>query len=51
VTRSAILGEPISPKQKTDFSVQIVKWVNTLVGSDTPAEEAAPKKSMFSLWK
>jgi pilus assembly protein CpaE len=51
VTRSAILGEPISPKQKTDFSVQIVKWVNTLVGSDMPVEEAAPKKSLFSLWK
>ena len=51
VTRSAILGEPISPKQKTDFSVQIIKWVNTLVGSAMPVEEAAPKKSMFSLWK
>ena len=51
VTRSAILGEPINPKQKTDFSVPIVKWVNTLVGSVMPVEEAAPKKSLFSLWK
>jgi len=51
VTRSAILGEPIDPKQKTDFSMQIIKWVNTLVGSAMPVEEAAPKKSMFSLWK
>jgi len=51
VTRSAILGEPINPKQKTDFSVPIVKWANTLVGSVMPTEEAAPKKSLFSLWK
>ena len=51
VTRSAILGEPISPKQKTDFAVQINKWVNSLAGNATPAEETAPKKSMFSLWK
>jgi len=51
VTRSAILGEPISPKQKTDFAVQINKWVNSLVGETAPAEETAPKKSMFSLWK
>jgi len=51
VTRSAILGEPINPKQKTDFSVPIVKWANTLVGSVMPTEDAAPKKSLFSLWK
>jgi pilus assembly protein CpaE len=51
VTRSAILGEPINPKQKTDFSVPIIKWVNALVGSAMPEEEVAPKKSKFSLWK
>lgn len=51
VTRSAILGEPINPKQKTDFSVPIVKWANTLVGSVMPTEDAEPKKSLFSLWK
>jgi pilus assembly protein CpaE len=50
VTRSAILGEPISPKQKTDFSQPIIKWVNALVGSVVPVEEATPKKSKFSLW-
>jgi hypothetical protein len=31
--------------------VPIVKWANTLVGSVMPTEEAAPKKSLFSLWK
>jgi pilus assembly protein CpaE len=51
VTRSAILGEPINPKQKTDFSLPIIKWVNALVGSAMPEEEVAPKKSKFSLWK
>jgi len=51
VTRSSILGEPISPKKKSNFSSPIVKWVNTLAGSSKPVEEAAAKKSLFSLWK
>lgn len=52
VTRSAILGVPVSPKQKTDFSVPLLKWVNGLVGaSPAPVEESAPKKSIFALWK
>jgi pilus assembly protein CpaE len=51
VTRSAILGEPISPKKKTDFSIPIIKWVDAMVGSTKPAEEPAVKKKMFSLWK
>jgi pilus assembly protein CpaE len=51
VTRSAILGEPVNPKQKSDFSVPIVKWASMLVGGAAPVEAAAPKKSMFSLWK
>jgi pilus assembly protein CpaE len=50
VTRSAILGEPISPKQKTDFSVQINKWVNSLVGERMPAEESrAQEVDVFPL--
>lgn len=52
VTRSAILGVPVSPKQKTDFSVPLLRWVNGLVGaSSAPVEEVAPKKSLFGLWK
>jgi len=53
VTRSAILGEPISTKQKSDFSAPIIKWTNTLVGatSTSQVEEKAPKKSLFALWK
>jgi len=51
VTRSAILGEPISPKKKTDFSAPIIKWVNALVSGSKPIEEPAAKKSKFSLWK
>jgi pilus assembly protein CpaE len=49
VTRSAILGEPISPKKKTEFSTPIIKWVNTLAGSK-PAQDHVEKKSKFSLW-
>ncbi len=51
VTRSAMLGQPINPKQKSNFSVPIVKWVDSLVGSITPDAEKAPRKSLFSLWK
>jgi len=52
VVRSGILGEPVSHKQKSDFSSQIMKWVNMLVGVAAPqAEEAAPKKAKFALWK
>jgi pilus assembly protein CpaE len=50
VTRSAILGEPISPKKKTDFSTEIIKWVNALTGGHKPKEEPAAKKPKFSLW-
>jgi pilus assembly protein CpaE len=52
VVRSGILGEPINHKQKSDFSGQLLKWVNALVGTAPLAEENTPaKKSMFALWK
>jgi pilus assembly protein CpaE len=52
VVRSGIMGEPISPKVKTDFSSQIVKWVSGLVGTAPVAEESAPaKKSIFAFLK
>jgi pilus assembly protein CpaE len=51
VVRSGILGEPISPKHKSEFSAQILKWVSGLTGDAPYAEEPAPKKSVFSLWK
>jgi pilus assembly protein CpaE len=52
VVRSGILGEPISPKQKSDFSAQIHKWVSGLVGAVPAAEDAAPaKKGIFAFLK
>ena len=51
VVRSGIMGEPISHKHKSDFAVQLVKWVSSLAGPVLSAEESAPKKSGFSLWK
>jgi pilus assembly protein CpaE len=53
VVRSGILGEPISPKAKSDFSTQILKWVNGLVGAAPVQEEAAQpaKKSIFAFLK
>jgi pilus assembly protein CpaE len=50
VVRSGIMGEPISPKQKSEFGAQILKWVTNLAGPAVNGEEA-PKKSGFSLWK
>lgn len=51
VTRSAILGEPVDPKQKTQFALQIIKWVNMLTGSDVATNEVIIKKSLFSFLK
>ena len=51
VVRAGVLGEPIGPKQKSEFSAQLVKWVNGLAGPGESFEEIAPKKSGFSLWK
>jgi pilus assembly protein CpaE len=51
VVRSGILGEPISPKNKSEFSAQIIKWVNTLTGAVASEEETTAKKSLFALWK
>jgi pilus assembly protein CpaE len=51
VVRAGVLGEPVSPKQKSEFSAQLVKWVSGLAGTGEQFEEIAPKKSGFSLWK
>lgn len=51
VVRSGILGEPVGPKQKSEFGAQILKWVSTIAGPAVGMETAAPKKSGFSLWK
>ncbi len=53
LARSTLLGEPISYKQKTEFSTPILKWANSLAGTSVHVEEdtAAPKKSRFALWK
>jgi pilus assembly protein CpaE len=51
LARSALLGEPIPPKQKTEFSIPLLKWANSLVGASGQPDEEAPKKSLFALWK
>jgi pilus assembly protein CpaE len=52
LARSTLLGEPISPKQKTEFSMPILRWANSLAGTSAHVEEdAAPKKARFALWK
>ena len=52
LVRSVNLGEPISPKKKTDFTIQFTKWANTVVGSTSPAVTPAKKESsVFGMFK
>lgn len=52
LVRSVNLGEPISPQRKTEFSMQFLKWVNSLVGSSNSLVEVeVVKKSLFAMWK
>jgi pilus assembly protein CpaE len=51
LVRSVNLGEPISPSRKTEFSVQFIKWANSLVGATAGAEPPAKEKSLFALFK
>ena len=52
LAKATLLGEPIHAKHKTEFSLPILRWANGLAGSNAQVEEeAAPKKSIFALWK
>jgi pilus assembly protein CpaE len=44
LVRSVNLGEPVSPKHKSEFALQCVKWASTLVGATVTAMPAPPKK-------
>ncbi len=56
VVRFANLGEPISLKNKSEFTSQFMKWANTLVGANTVAgssskvPEAKKATSIFAMW-
>lgn len=52
LVRSANLGEPISLKNKSEFTSQFMKWANTLVGSRATEPEVKVKKasSIFAMW-
>lgn len=51
LVRSVNLGEPISPKSRSEFGLQFTKWANTLVGSTAPVAQAKKEKSLFAMWK
>jgi pilus assembly protein CpaE len=52
LVRSVNLGEPIAPRSKTELSVQLIKWANSIVGATSVVEQDAPqKKSLFAKWK
>jgi len=52
LVRSVNLGEPISPKKKTDFTIQFTKWANTVVGSTASIATPAKKESsVFGMFK
>jgi pilus assembly protein CpaE len=52
LVRSANLGEPISLKNKSEFTSQFMKWADTVVGATTTAEatKAKPKSKIFAMW-
>lgn len=54
LVRSANLGEPISLKGKSEFTMQFMKWANTVVGStakvDAPETKAKTKSKLFAMW-
>ncbi len=51
LVRAVNLGEPISPKAKSEFAVQISKWASTLVGSTVAVAPAKKEKSFLAMWK
>jgi pilus assembly protein CpaE len=51
LVRAVNLGEPISPKAKSEFAVQIAKWASTLVGSTVAVAPAKKEKSFLAMWK
>jgi len=53
LVRSVNLGEPVSPKIKSEFAAQIIKWSNTLVTAAPAATQSLlqQKKSSFvAMW-
>jgi len=53
LVRSVNLGEPLSPKRKTEFTTQFTKWASVVVGagSGTPPPPVKKTGSLFGLFK
>lgn len=49
--RSANIGETIPPKSKMEFSVQLVKWVESIVGTPQPITSVKKDKKYLPIWK
>ena len=45
VVRAINLGEPVEPKGKSDFAVQMAKWTDNLAGVAPPAPEPVAEKA------
>jgi pilus assembly protein CpaE len=50
LARSTNLGQPLLPKSKLEFSMQLAKWAETLVGAPRHVTGDAKEKRLFSLW-
>ena len=53
LVRSVNLGEPMSPKRKTEFTTQFIKWAGMVAGESSSATPVPAKKSgwLFGLFK
>jgi pilus assembly protein CpaE len=47
--RTENLGQPLPPTSKSEFSVQIKRWSQTLAGPSKPIAPTKGKKSFFNV--
>jgi pilus assembly protein CpaE len=53
LVRSVNLGEPVSPKTKSEFGAECIKWANSLVGARSVVAQPAnqqKKGSFVAMW-
>jgi pilus assembly protein CpaE len=50
LVRSVNLGEPVSPKLKSEFAVQMAQWAANVVGANMKPIQATKSKSIFAMW-
>jgi pilus assembly protein CpaE len=50
LVRSVNLGEPVSPKLKSEFALQMTQWAASVVGANIKPAQVPKSKSIFAMW-